>query len=272
MRVLISVDMEGITGVTAHEDVRPGTASYERFRRQMTAEANAAVAGSFEAGATAAVVNDSHDGMRNILFEDLDDRASLVSGTMKPLDMVEGVQESDVAVFIGYHAMAGSAPAVLAHTMSGLVHGWWMDGIAVGESQINAALCRHFGVPVALVSGDACLADEVSTTLPGTRSVVVKYATDETTARSIPRADAIRLLRDGVRDAVLGAGSLSAVRTGEAVRFRIEFTSTAAAAAACLCPGVERAGARIVDMIGSDIIEAYRLSTVGMNLAIAASR
>jgi len=269
VRVLISVDMEGIAGVTGHQDVQPGTAAYERFRRQMTQEANAAVAGAFEAGATAVTVNDSHDGMRNVLYEELDERASLVSGTMKPLDMVEGAQGAEAAVFIGYHAMAGSAPAVLAHTMSGIVHCWRMNGEPVGETQINAALCGHHGVPVALVSGDACLAEEVAATLPATRTVVVKWATDETTARSVPRVEAIRMIREGTRDSLRGVGGLAPWPMASPVGFEIEFSTPGAAAAASQCPGVERRSGRVVEMSGIDVVAAYRLATVALSLAMA---
>src|SRR5579875_1770978 len=69
MRVLISVDMEGIAGVSHSGEVSHGRPDYERFRRRMTEEANQAIAGSFDAGADSVVVNDSHDGMRNVMYE-----------------------------------------------------------------------------------------------------------------------------------------------------------------------------------------------------------
>jgi D-aminopeptidase len=45
MRVLVSVDMEGAAAVVDAEDVSPGTGEYERSRRPLTEEANAAVRG-----------------------------------------------------------------------------------------------------------------------------------------------------------------------------------------------------------------------------------
>ncbi|HVA22641.1 MAG TPA: M55 family metallopeptidase [Candidatus Micrarchaeia archaeon] len=267
MRILISVDMEGISGVAAWDDVRPGTPGYERFRRQMTLEANAAVAGAFAAGAASVVVNDAHDGMHNLLYESLDGRAELISGTMKPLDMVEGGTGADAAVFIGYHAMAGAEGGVLAHTMSGSIANWYLGGVAVGETQINAAILGQLGVPVVLVSGDAQLAQEVERTLPQARRVVVKWGTDEETARSRPRDEVLRCLAEEVQQAVAGAAAVEPIRVPGPVTIAIEFVRPAHATAASLCPQIRRAGGRRVEITAADILEAYRLSWVASILA-----
>lgn len=121
--------MEGIAGVTGRSDITPGNWDYERFRHQMTNEANAAVQGAFLGGAETVIVPDSHGGMRNLLYEELDPRADLISGHNKMLTMVEGGQEADGAIFVGYHARAGSEAAVMDHTISGaMVHHWFVDG------------------------------------------------------------------------------------------------------------------------------------------------
>lgn len=117
MRVLISADMEGTTGVTGWKDVEPGEPAFERFRRLLTRDVNAAIDGAFAGGATEVVVNEAHDGMRNVLIEELDARAELISGYHKPLVMMAGIDGADVVFFTGYHARAGE-PGVLAHTMT----------------------------------------------------------------------------------------------------------------------------------------------------------
>ena len=66
MKVLISTDIEGVAGVFHHEQVRAGNPEYERARLLMTHEANAAIAGAFDAGATEVLVNDSHGSFRNM--------------------------------------------------------------------------------------------------------------------------------------------------------------------------------------------------------------
>ena len=119
MKILISVDIEGIAGVVHPEQTRPGNPEYERARRQMTAEASAAVAGAFEGGASAVVVNDSHGDFRNLLAEEIDARAELLLGKPRELGMMAGVDQNCVAVFlVGWHAKARTA-GVLAHTMNG---------------------------------------------------------------------------------------------------------------------------------------------------------
>src|SRR5690348_6013904 len=103
MLVYISVDMEGVAGVVHVDQTRRTGHDYERARRWMTAETNAAVAGAFEAGATGVLINDSHADMRNLVLEELDPRVELISGSLKPLSMVQGVTEkARCALFVGY--------------------------------------------------------------------------------------------------------------------------------------------------------------------------
>ena len=121
MRIYISVDMEGIAGVVHESQTNPtdpaSAADYGRFRRLMTAEANAAVAGALAAGATRVRVNDSHWFMRNLVAEELHQAAELVAGDPKPHSMVQGIDGGfDAALFIGYHARAGTRNAILDHT------------------------------------------------------------------------------------------------------------------------------------------------------------
>ncbi len=267
MRVLISVDMEGVSGVSCWNDVTPGTPAYERFRRRMTAEASAAVAGAFAGGATSVVVNDAHDGMHNLLYEELDGRAELISGTIKPLDMVEGGAGADAACFIGYHAMAGAEAGVLAHTMTGSIGDWFLNGVPVGETQINAALLGELGVPVVLVSGDSQLAAEVEATLPQASRVIVKWGIDQETARSRPRDEVLTALTTEVELAVRQAGAVAPVRVTKPVNIAIEFVNPTEAAAACLCPQIRRTGGRRVELSAPEMREAYQLAWVASILA-----
>lgn len=271
MRVLISVDMEGISGVTALADVRPGTPSYERFRRRMTAEANAAIQGAFRGGATSVVVNDSHNGMRNLLYEDIDERVELISGREKQLGMVQGVEGAQAAIFVGYHAWAGTAHAVLDHTMdSRHTANWWLSGERVGESQINAAIAGHYGVPVVLVTGDQALAVQIEATLPKARRVVVKESIDRFTARSLPRAEVLRRIEEEGALAVQGAGGVAPVRRTGPQTFRIEFTQTAFAEAACLWPEVVRIEDRTIEVSGPDVVDAWRRASAALTLGASA--
>ncbi len=156
MKILISADMEGISGVTRWEETDPAQNEYGRFRKILTDEVNAAIAGAAEAGADEFVVADGHGDGTNILVEDLDARARLNSGGASPLSMMQGVDPETAGVlFIGYHARGGSQNAVLAHTWSsGRIANVWLNGVLVGEYGLNAAAAGHFGVPVLMISGD----------------------------------------------------------------------------------------------------------------------
>src|SRR2546421_10756593 len=157
MRVYISVDMEGIAGVVHESQTDPTTpafaAEYGRFRRLMTAEANAAVEGALAAGATRVLVNDSHWFMRNLLAEELHQAAELVAGDPKPRSMGQGIDEQegfDAALFVGDHARAGTRNAILDHTYADRIYEGRLNGKPVGELGINAAVAGGCGGPGAL--------------------------------------------------------------------------------------------------------------------------
>jgi len=204
MRVYISVDMEGIAGVVHESQTDPTTpafaAEYGRFRRLMTAEANAAVEGALAAGATRVLVNDSHWFMRNLLAEELHQAAELVSGDPKPRSMVQDIDGGfDAALFIGYHARAGTRNAILDHTYADRIHDVRLNGKPVGELGLNAALAGVHGVPVALVSGDSAVATEAKDLLgQGVGTVIVKEAVSRHAAKSVAPAAACRMIREEV--------------------------------------------------------------------------
>ena len=143
MQVYISVDMEGIAGVVHVDQTRRSGHDYERARRWMTAEADAAIQGAFDGGATGVLVNDSHGDMRNLVLEELDPRAELISGSLKPLSMVQGVGAAfGCALFVGYHAGAGTRAGILDHTYYGrVVARCRVNRRDWNETAINAAVC-----------------------------------------------------------------------------------------------------------------------------------
>ncbi|MDQ3870639.1 MAG: M55 family metallopeptidase, partial [Chloroflexota bacterium] len=162
MKVYVSVDMEGIAGISHPSPTGRGDQGYSAAVELMVGEANAAVEGAFEAGADEVVVNDSHGSMFNLTPAAMDSRARLVQG-QKPYSMVEAVRDAafDVALFVGYHARAGHARGTIAHTYSGKPVLTTLDERPVGESGLNALYLGALGVPVGMVSGDDALAEEV---------------------------------------------------------------------------------------------------------------
>jgi len=269
--VYISVDMEGVAGVV-HESqtdpTNPGFATdYGRFRRLMTAEANAAIEGALAAGAARVVVNDSHWHMRNLLAEDLHKGAELISGSPKPRSMMEGIEGGFDAVFcIGYHARAGTRNAVLDHTYADRIYEARLNGQPAGELALNAALAGYYRVPIALVSGDAALAAEARHLLGDeVVAVAVKEAVSRHAARSVAPAVACERIRAGARDALARRHAPFVV--SRPVTLEVDFTQTAMADMAELVPGAVRAGARTVTYTHEDYPELFRAWRALYNLA-----
>ena len=157
LKVFVSVDMEGLSGVAAAADVNPTGRDYEHFRTIMAAETNTAIAGAVRAGATMVVVRDSHGGKMNLRPGDLTSpRARLIRGASTgPKNMMEGIDETFAAVvFIGYHAKAGTPNAVLAHTSNGNVIDFSINGVSLPEAGYNALVAGLYKVPVVFAAGD----------------------------------------------------------------------------------------------------------------------
>jgi D-amino peptidase len=271
MRVYISVDMEGVAGV-AHEDqtdpIEPRHAGeYNRFRRLMTNEANAAIAGAYDASAKSVLVNDSHWLMRNLLAEDLDPRAELLSGGPKRLSMVEGIDGGfDAAMFIGYHARAGTRNATIDHTYTSRVYEARLNGQAVGELALNAAMAGVHAVPVALVSGDQALAAEARALLgDGIETVIVKQAVGRFAARSLSPSVACERIRTGAAAALRRKHSL--LKIDPPIRLEVDFALTQMADRAELVPGSSRTAGRTVAYAGDDYREVFRAWRAMYNLA-----
>lgn len=205
-KVYISVDMEGISGVNSDNQTSATGAEYSRARKLMVEDANAAIRGAFEGGATEVLVNDSHGSQRNILPEDLDPRARLISHSFKRHGMMEGLDSTfDAVLFIGYHAKAGSPRGVFAHTGSGVVRDLQVNGVSVGEGGMNALLAQWYGVPVVLVSGDDVAIEEQRTTVPDVRGVVVKRAINTHAVELRPLAETRRDIQQAAKEAVASA-------------------------------------------------------------------
>ena len=274
MRVYISVDMEGIAGVVHEDQTNPldprCAPEYARFRKLMTAEANAAVQGAADAGATRILVNDSHWTMRNLLAEELHEAAELISGGPKPRSMMDGIDGGfDAALCIGYHARAGTRAAILDHTYTDRLIDVRLNGRSVGELGLNAALAGVFDVPVVLVSGDSALATEAHDLLgEDVATVIVKEAVGRHAARSLAPAVACRRIRESAAKALKRKGvkpfALEAPITLEA-----DFSKTVEADMAELVPGSLRPSGGTVAFTHHDYREVFRAWRAMHNLAAA---
>lgn len=267
MRVYISADMEGVGGVTHPQDVIPGRPRYETARLWMTREVNAAIAGAAGAGATEFVVNDSHDGMRNLDLDELDERAEVVVGNRKPLVMMEGYEGADLVFLLGYHGRAGSA-GVLSHTFRGVsVVGVELNGAPCSEGRMNAAVAGLAGVPVGLVTGDDLICAESAELYPGARTAQVKTAIDRYTARCLAPERARAGIRARAADAVRWAASMKPYTPEGPHTFIVEFANASLAASTLYFPDLKLVGERRVSWTHEDYRTAYRMFIGVMRLA-----
>ncbi|WP_020659441.1 M55 family metallopeptidase [Amycolatopsis benzoatilytica] len=269
MRILISADMEGATGVTWTDDVVPGSPQWQRFRRMFTGDVNAALAGLYAAGATDVLVNEAHSSQRNLLLEDLDERARMLTGRHKPLSMMQGIDSGvDGVVFLGYHAGAGF-DGVLSHTyLENQITGVWLDDVPASEGRLNAAMAGEYGVPVLLVSGDDQTCEDARDYAPDAELVQVKECVSRYAAICLPPARTARLLEAGARDAMSRAGRVE--RTPGRHRIEVEFDASHLAQATAVVPTVEQTGTRRVAFEASSMTEAMKAFKVVTAIAAGA--
>ncbi len=268
LSVFISVDMEGIAGITTRRQTVRGTDDYTWARELMTEEANAAVAGASDAAARTVVVSDSHGDMGNLLPHRLDPRADLVQGTPKvPFSMMSGIAEGfSCAAFIGYHAGVGTADAVLDHTYSGIFTDVRVNGETWNETHLNAALAGTFGVPVGFVTGDRACCDQAKEKLPWIKTVAVKEGLGNRVGRSQSPAKARAAIRGIFREVVKHPEQLDLFLPPGPYALEVDTIDTAVADMCALSPGTTRCAPRGVRFETDDLRVLYRCLLTWMNL------
>lgn len=262
MRVFIAVDMEGVAGIVHSEQTRPHAPEYERGRRLMTAEANAAIEGAVAAGATTIVVSDCHWDMRNLLAHELHPAAELIQGSPRPWSMAQGLDNSfDVVCLIGHHARAGTEAATIDHTYTGNIFNVRLNGQLVGEIGLNAALAGSYGVPIALVSGDQQAVAEAQALLGSdVAGVVVKHSLSRSAARALHPTVACNHIRAAMSAALQPdqIRKLQPFRVPAPIRLSVEYMKTAQADVAAMLPGAERPEPRTVTFTHDDYLTVFR--------------
>jgi D-amino peptidase len=255
--------MEGIGGIGTGLMTSAGGKDYELARRLMTDEVNAVVAAILRAGPAQVLVNDSHGDMQNLLHTELDPRVSYIQGTIKPLGMVEGLDSTyDAAIFLGYHARAGTPGGFLAHTGTGAVKGLWLNDVEIGEGELNAAFAGALGVPVVMASGDSAFVAQFTGSLQAAApaTVVTKVAQSPQSARLLHPT----VVRDSLARAVARglAGSrrpYALAAAGAPVRVRIRFSDVTTPQILEAIPGVRRTDGYTVAFTAQGMADAYRL-------------
>jgi len=260
MKLFLSTDFEGTSGIVAWEQIIEGKAEYAQGRLLLTNEVNAVIAGAQEAGASEFVVNDAHSFMRNLHPQDLLGEATLISGQHKPLYMMEGLDSSfDGVLFVSYHGSIGAERAILSHTYN--PRAIWevrLNGEIVGESGINALVAAHYGVPIIFVSGDEVTAREVESIAFQAEKIVVKESLGRFAAANLHPNLACRLLREGASRAVQNIQTMRPPVLTRPVSLEVTFLVADMAEMSCRVRGVERIGARTIAIHDENLLDLYR--------------
>ncbi|MDR0649135.1 MAG: M55 family metallopeptidase [Synergistaceae bacterium] len=274
MKIFISADMEGATGVVRVAQTDHREKEYEFGCKMMLHDVKAVIEGALAAGADSVLVNDSHWRMINLDISEFGfgDNVRLISGSAKLLCMVEGFDTADAAFFVGYHAMAGTACATIDHTMSGsAVYSVTLNGKELGETGLNAAVCAQRNIPLALVTGDAAVCAEASELLGcGLVTACVKEARGREAAECLLPEASADVLREAASEAVqrARAGKSPVMDIGDgSFDLRIAFHNSKQCDEAAILPGTERLDGRTVRVTGRDMTDMMRMALSLISLA-----
>lgn len=261
MKIYISCDLEGVAGIVDRiQGVPDGGVEYERGRRLMTEEVNAAIDGVLDAGPAEFVVNDSHANMRNIVPDELHGKAKLIQGRLKPLYMSQGLNSSfDACFLIGYHAPAGSQFGTLNHALH--PHGFRINGKPTSETALTAAVAGHFEVPTALITSDTVGLESARELIGADRfiGVAVKEGITRLSAMSLHPDEAKERIRAAAQETISRLSDFEPFTVDYPVQVEMDLYYSVQADAVGLMPGVHRLGGRTVAFESPDIVQAYRV-------------
>ena len=274
LKIYISADMEGLTGVVTGEQLGPSGFEYGAFREVMTNEVLAAIEAARAAGATEILVSDSHGNGQNLLIDRLPDDVQVIRSWPRPLMMMEGIDETfDGAMFIGYHSSTSNTRGVRAHTISSAnLTSVKLNGVPMTEGGINAAIAGHFGVPILLVTGDDATVEEVGGLLGDVEGAVVKWSYGFHSARTLTPAAGRALIRERAQRAVERRADFSPWSPGAGpVTLDLSFKNYMPAELLAYLPNVERTDSHSVRFVGQDMIEVSKFIEFVTNYEVGAT-
>lgn len=242
MKIYIFADMEGGSGICGREFVMGDGCHYQRGCEYMAADINACIRGCFKGGADGVIVRDGHNTGVNIRWDQIDPRAELIQGRGGN-KRFPSLEECGALILLGYHAMAGSAMAVLEHTYSSAnIQNVWLNGIKVGEFAIDAAIAGERGVPVIMVSGDDRICEEAKAVLQDTILCQVKTALSCQEAKMLSQTEAHKRIEESTEKAVLAASKYKPYKVPGPVTIKVELVERG-----CVPNPVARPGMTIID-------------------------
>ncbi len=264
MKVYISADIEGITGLVSWSQCsRPDGKSYDYAfaRRMMSHDVNAAIRGARAAGATEIVVKDSHGNSKNLLIEDLEPGTHLISGHGSGHDgMMMGLDSSfDAAILVGYHGMAGTLAGIMEHTISGGVHRMWVNDKLTGEMGLSAGVAGRYGVPLVMASSDQAGCLEAQDLIPGITTSTTKYGLGRYMGRLLHPSETGPAIEKAAEDGVRNRSEIAPKLYAEPTHIKIEFNRSEMTDACAKMYSVSRVDAYTVEGTYNSYFEAHQV-------------
>jgi D-amino peptidase len=259
MKVFISADIEGTTGITHWDETEKSKPDYEKFMQQMTREVRAACEGAINAGADEIWIKDAHDSARNLEILDLPENIKIIRGwASHPFMMMQEIYGSfDASIMTGYHSGAGFNTNPLSHTMNcGSIDYVKINGIIASEFIINAYTSSYVNVPVAFVSGDEGLCSQVNTYDKNITTVAVNKGVGNSTISMHP-LKAVELIKKGVEDSL--KNNLKAVPLPEKFNVEISYIQHTSAYRASFYPGVKQISPKAVSYEANDYMDVLKM-------------
>ncbi len=277
MRIYISADMEGITGLVSWAQCsRPAGAVYDFgfARRMMTHDVNAAIRGARAAGATEVVVKDSHGVMKNLLIEDLEPGTHLVSGNGFGMTdgMMQGIGDGkfDAAILVGYHAKAGTHKGIMEHTYTGGVHRVFLGGREIGEMGLSMGVAGQYGIPTVTVTSDAAGIAEAGDMVPGIATAATKTGYGRYAGQLLSPSETAPLIEAAVNKGIETRKSLPIIEYPKPLKLSIEFNRTEEADLCEHYPGIKRKNGYTVEGEFPGFREAHAAFVTMIDLSLHA--
>jgi D-amino peptidase len=259
MKFYLSVDMEGISGLTQGSYMNPGNSEYYRYRKIATLEVNHIVESLVEMGAEKIIVNDGHSSMKNLLIEELHSECELITGYPRPNLQLTGLDESfDGLLLIGYHARSNST-GIFAHTFTkSAINDLYLNEQLCSEADFNAMIANYYNVPVIFISGDDILYDQVKSWFPSKYYLITKTAYGNRAALCKPPKKNKILLKEKIQQTItdLNENSTFPQRVLKApYTLKIRTNSTDQTLVGAMIPGFSKIDDFNIEFTTSDIVE-----------------
>lgn len=256
LKLLISVDMEGVVGVVTADQLGPDGFEYQRAREWMTGELLAAIEAAREEGVTEFVIADSHGNGENLLIDRLPDDVLIVRSWPRPLGMMQGIDSTfDAAVFLGYHTGTSNPDGVRAHTFSSAkLADVRLNGQSVPEGGVNAAIAGHFGVPVIMVSGDDAAVEQIRSVIGDVEGAVVKWHYSFHSAKTMTPAASYKLIGETMKKALRRLDDFEPFVMPKPVTLDVRFKSYRPSQILAYLPIVERTDSHSIRYVGEDMV------------------